>query len=287
MENPRIEELEAIASPCRLCPHKCEANRKEGKAGFCRVPTLDPIVSSYGPHFGEESFLVGRGGSGTIFFTYCNMKCVFCQNYDISQLGSGRVIKVEDLAKIMLILQRAGCHNINLVTPTPHIYSIAKAIELAKSKGLELPIVYNCGGYESVETLKLLRGLIDIYMPDFKYGDSEVGEELSKVKNYTEIALQAIEEMLSQVGHLEIGPDGIAKKGVFIRHLIMPNDAASSFKALELLAKNFPGIAINIMDQYYPTHLANNYPKISRRINTREWGETLKFARALNIRVVS
>lgn len=287
MGGQRIEELEALSSPCRLCPHKCNADRKEGKAGFCRVPTLKPVVSSYGPHFGEESFLVGRGGSGTIFFTYCNMRCVFCQNYDISQLGYGKAIEVEDLAKIMLILQRSGCHNINLVTPTPHIYSIVRAIELAKSEGLEIPIVYNCGGYESVETLKLLRGLIDIYMPDFKYGDSEVGEELSKVKGYTELALQAIEEMLSQVGHLEIGPNGVARKGVFIRHLIMPNDSALSFKALELLSENFPGIAVNIMDQYYPTYLATNYPKISRRISAREWNEVLRFASGLKIKVVS
>ncbi|MBC7330933.1 MAG: radical SAM protein [Synergistetes bacterium] len=287
MENQRLEEIENISSPCRLCPHECKAERNEKKAGFCRVPTLEPMISSYGPHFGEESFLVGRGGSGTIFFTYCNMKCVFCQNYDISQLGYGKVIKVEDLAKIMLTLQKAGCHNINLVTPTPHILSIVKAIELAKAKGLHIPIVYNCGGYESVKTLKLLKGVIDIYMPDFKYGESEAGEELSKVKNYTEIALQAIEEMLSQVGHLEIGPDGIARKGVFIRHLIMPNDAASSFKALELLAENFPGIAVNIMDQYYPTYLAERYPKISRRINAREWSEILKFAGSLKLRIVS
>lgn len=287
MESQRAEEIEKLSSPCRLCPHECQAERKSGRAGFCRVPTLDPMISSYGPHFGEESFLVGRGGSGTIFFTYCNMRCVFCQNYDISQLGHGRVVKVEDLARIMLTLQRVGCHNINLVTPTPHIPSIVKAIELAKSKGLEIPIVYNCGGYESVNTLKLLKGLIDIYMPDFKYGTSTAGEELSKVKNYTEVALQAIDEMLSQVGHLEIDSSGIAKRGVFIRHLVMPNDAAHSFKALELLSENFPGIAVNIMDQYYPTYLAGKYSKISRRINPEEWSETLKFASKLRLRIVS
>jgi len=178
MESPRVEELESLTSPCRLCPHRCEVDRRKGIAGFCRVSTLDPMISSYGPHFGEESFLVGRGGSGTIFFTYCNMRCVFCQNYDISQLGSGKVVDIEDLVKIMLLLQKVGCHNINLVTPTPHVYSIAKAIELARARGLEVPIVYNSGGYDSVETLRALKGLIDIYMPDFKYGESKAGEEL-------------------------------------------------------------------------------------------------------------
>lgn len=287
MEDQRWEEFESLAHPCRLCPHKCEADRENGNVGFCRIPTLKPMISSYGPHFGEESFLVGRGGSGTIFFTYCNMRCIFCQNYDISQLGSGRVIEVEDLANIMLLLQKVGCHNINLVTPTPHVYSIAKAIDIARSKGLRIPIVYNSGGYDSVETLRALKGLIDIYMPDFKYGNSKAGEELSKVKEYTEIALKAIEEMLSQVGHLEIGPDGLAKRGVFVRHLIMPNDAASSFSALELLSQSFPGIAVNIMDQYYPTYIASRYPKISRRISPSEWSEVLRFASKLRLRIVS
>ncbi len=287
MGSQRLEKLKSLASPCKICPLKCGANRSEGKAGFCKVATLKPVISSYGPHFGEESFLVGRGGSGTIFFTYCNLRCVFCQNYDISQLGSGREIEVGDLVKIMLILQKAGCHNINLVTPTPHVYSIAEAIETAREKGLQIPIVYNTGGYDSVETLRTLRGLIEIYMPDFKYGKSELGEKYSKVKNYTEIALQAIDEMLSQVGHLEIGPDGTATKGVFVRHLILPNNSAASFEALKLLAENFPGIAVNIMDQYYPTYLAKNYPHISRRINGKEWREIYSFAKSLNIKIVS
>ncbi|MCD6362582.1 MAG: radical SAM protein [Synergistetes bacterium] len=287
MANQRLEKLKSLISPCKICPLKCGVNRSKGEAGFCKVATLKPMISSYGPHFGEESFLVGRGGSGTIFFTYCNLRCVFCQNYDISQLGSGREIEVEDLVKIMLILQKAGCHNINLVTPTPHVYSIAQAIEIAREKGLEIPIVYNTGGYDSVETLRALKGLIDIYMPDFKYGRSDLGEMYSKVKNYTEIALGAIDEMLSQVGHLEMDPRGVAIKGVFIRHLILPNDSAASFEALKILAENFPRIAVNIMDQYYPTYLARSYPYISRRINGREWREVYNFAKSLNIRIVS
>lgn len=281
----RIEQLYKILEECRLCPRYCGVNRFSSKNGACKTGAK-PIVSSFGPHFGEESFLVGFGGSGTIFFTNCNLNCVFCQNWEISQMGEGEEIEVEDLSEIMLQLQRMGCHNINLVSPTHQVPMIVDAIHRARTKGLTIPIVYNCGGYESVETLKLLEGIVDIYMPDFKYGDDEKALKYSKIPNYTSVAKRALEEMYRQVGPLQI-ENRIAVRGVFVRHLIMPNDVSSSERVLELIASVSVDIPVNIMAQYYPTFMARQYPELNRRITQEELMKVIKKARALGLRIVS
>ncbi len=273
----RIEALYERMSPCRICPHECKVDRLKGEKGFCKVGGK-PVVSSYGPHFGEERPLVGTNGSGTIFFTWCNMACVYCQNWDISHLGEGDEITVEDLAKIMLILQVWGCHNINLVTPTHQIAFIVEAIKIAAEKGLNLPIVYNCGGYESVETLKLLDGIIDIYMPDIKYMDEKVAFKLSKVKNYPKVVKEAVKEMHRQVGDLII-EDGIAKRGLIIRHLVLPGDLSQTEEVIKFVAEEISkDTYFNLMDQYRPCGDAWKYPPLDRMINKEEWNRALQWA---------
>ena len=273
----RIEALYERMSPCRLCPHECKVDRLRGEKGFCKVGDK-PIVSSYGPHFGEERPLVGTNGSGTIFFTWCNMACVYCQNWEISHLGEGDEITVEDLAKIMLILQVWGCHNINLVTPTHQIAFIVEAIKIAAEKGLNLPIVYNCGGYESLETLRFLEGIIDIYMPDIKYMDEKVALRLSKVKNYPQIVKEAVKEMHRQVGDLVI-EGGIAKRGLIIRHLVLPGDLSQTEEVIKFVAKELsPNTYFNLMDQYRPCGEAWKYPPLDRLITEEEWTRALQLA---------
>jgi len=281
----RIQRLYEIMKNCTLCPRNCKVNRFVSKNGACKTGAR-PIVSSFGPHFGEESFLVGNNGSGTIFFTNCNLNCVFCQNWEISQMGVGEEIDVEELSKIMLKLQRMGCENINLVSPTHQVPMIVDAVSRAWQKGLKLPIVYNCGGYESIETLKLLEGIVDIYMPDFKYGDDEKALRYSKVSNYTSVAKRALEEMYRQVGPLKI-ENGVATRGVFVRHLIMPNDASSSEKVLQLIASVSSDIPVNIMTQYYPTFKAHHYVELNRRITREEFTKVVEKAKALGLKIVS
>lgn len=212
----------SILEKCHLCPRQCGVNRLAGESGKCHI-TQQAVVSSYGPHFGEEAPLVGRYGSGTIFFTYCNLRCVFCQNYTTSQLGEGRPEDKEELAKMMLSLQTQGCHNINLVSPTHVVPYILEAMEIAVGMGLYLPLVYNSGGYDSVETLKLLDGLIDIYMPDMKYSDAKTAEQLSGIKDYPLVNKAAVKEMHRQVGNLKIDEQGVAQRGLLVRHLVLPN----------------------------------------------------------------
>jgi len=273
-----IDEFYKLLNPCRLCPRECRVNRAAGELGNCRAG-FKPKVSSYHQHFGEEYCLVGRFGSGTIFFTHCNLHCVYCQNYDISQLGLGREISVENLARMMLELQELGCHNINLVTPTPWVPQIVEALSLAGQNGLKIPIVYNCGGYESVNTLKMLEGIIDIYMPDIKYGDNKKGEKYSKVPDYWDVVRNALKEMHRQVGDLII-ENGIAKKGLLIRHLVLPNDLADSKKCLEFIANEISeNTFVNIMDQYYPAYRANEYPELNRRLKPKEYIEVLNSAK--------
>lgn len=281
----RIEKLYRILQNCNLCPRSCGVNRSVSKNGACKT-NARPFVSSFGPHFGEESFLVGLGGSGTIFFTNCNLNCVFCQNWEISQMGVGEEIDVEDLSKIMLRLQRMGCHNINLVSPTHQVPMIVEALSKAWKEGLKIPIVYNCGGYESVETLRLLDGIVDIYMPDFKYGDDEKAFKYSRVSNYTSVARSALEEMYRQVGPLRI-ENGIAVRGVFVRHLVMPNDVSSSERVLELIASVSTDIPVNIMAQYYPAYRAREYPELGRRIAREELVKVVNKARSLGLKIVS
>ncbi|MEO0123990.1 MAG: radical SAM protein [candidate division WOR-3 bacterium] len=270
-----IEDFYKMLNPCRLCPRECKVNRLAGELGNCKAG-FKPKVSSYHQHFGEEYCLVGRFGSGTIFFAHCNLHCVYCQNYDISQHGIGREISIERLAEMMIELQALGCHNINLVTPTPWVPQIVEALSLAQQNKLKIPIVYNCGGYESIETLKMLEGIIDIYMPDIKYGDNEKGEKYSKVPDYWDVVRKALKEMHRQVGDLVI-ENGIAKRGLLIRHLVLPNGIADSKKCLEFIANEISKNSfVNIMDQYYPAFRANEYLELNRRITPKEYMEIIK-----------
>jgi putative pyruvate formate lyase activating enzyme len=282
-----VQRLWEMMNPCALCPRKCRVERSKGQVGFCGIGDM-PLVSLVGPHFGEESVLVGTGGSGTIFFAGCNLGCVFCQNFDISHLCRGSKITVERLALSMLELQNYyGCSNINLVTPTHIVAPIAAAIELARGKGLNLPIVYNSGGYDLVETLRLLEGFVDIYMPDMKYADSKVARELSAAADYPEINQAAVEEMHRQVGDLQI-KDGLAARGFLIRHLVLPNRLAGSFKIIDFLVKEISAkTAINVMDQYRPCFKASSHPLINRRPTVEEIDEVLQYAIDKGLRVIS
>jgi len=279
----RVQALYDLASPCRLCPRQCRVRRDRGERGFCRTG-LKPWVASFGPHFGEERELVGRYGSGTIFFSGCNLGCVFCQNFTISQLGEGDEITVEDLAKLMLRLQDIGCHNVNLVTPTHQAPMIVEALGIARDEGLEIPLVWNCGGYESVEVLRLLEGIVDIYMPDFKYGDNSVAAKYSNAPDYFERAAEVLKEMHRQVGDLVV-KNGIAVRGLIVRHLVLPQGLAGTEKVLRFIRDEIsPETYVNIMAQYYPTHRAWEFPELSRRITSAEYKEALALAQSLGLR---
>lgn len=263
---------------CQLCPRKCKVNRLKDEAGYCQTGRW-AIVSSYGQHFGEEPELVGITGSGTIFFGYCNLSCCFCQNYDISQLGHGQVTKPDELANIMLSLQKMGCPNINLVSPSHVVPQFLEGLVIAKAKGLKLPIVYNSGGYDSVSTLKFLDGVIDIYMPDAKYSDSKLAEKYSSAPDYFKINQLALKEMHRQVGDLIIDNRGVALSGLLIRHLVLPNRIAGSFKVLEFIANEVSRDSyVNIMLQYRPCYHANRYLEISRNITRPEYQAVIDFA---------
>ncbi len=272
-----VQQLWQRMNPCALCPRKCKVNRSEGQTGFCGIADL-PVVSSVGPHFGEESVLVGRGGSGTIFFAGCNLGCVFCQNFDISHHRNGRQVTIEQLAQSMVELQDYGCANINFVTPTHVIGAIVAAIELARKSGLTLPTVYNSGGYDSVETLQLLKGYIDIYMPDMKYSDSAVAKELSAAPDYPEVNFAAVKEMHRQVGDLQV-ENGLATRGVLVRHLVLPNGQAGSFAIIDFLTEQIsPKTVINVMDQYRPCYKAFSHPQINRRPSLQEIDSVRRYA---------
>ncbi len=275
----RIDALNKILEDCYLCPRNCRVNRFQGEKGVCRVGSL-PMVSSFHPHFGEERPLVGYHGSGTIFLTYCNLKCLFCQNYDISHLGEGRDVSYEELAGIMITLMRQGCHNINFVTPTHQAAQIVSALPSAIEKGLEIPLVYNCGGYESVETIRLLDGIFDIYMPDFKYGSNEAAKKLSAAPDYVEIAKKAIKEMHRQVGDLVIDKRGIAQRGLLIRHLVLPEGLAGTREVMRFISKEISkNTYVNVMDQYRPCYKAFENPPMNRRITDEEFEDAVRIAR--------
>jgi putative pyruvate formate lyase activating enzyme len=262
-----------ILEDCVLCPRRCHVNRLKGELGQCHTGDK-AVVSSYGPHFGEEAPLVGTGGSGTVFFAYCNLRCVFCQNYSISQQGVGDVVSSADLAYMMLALQRRGCHNINLVTPTHVVPQILAALEVAAADGLHIPVVYNCGGFESVETLRLLDGIVDIYMPDMKYGDSGVARKYSGIDDYAEINRAAVKEMHRQVGYLEIDSRGVAVNGLLVRHLVLPHGLAGTDRIARFLASEVsPNTYLNVMAQYHPCHRAGDFPELSRAITKEEYLE--------------
>ena len=274
----RANGLRALLSPCRLCPRNCGVDRLGGQVGACRVGA-QPMVSSYGAHFGEERPLVGRGGSGTIFLTGCNLRCLYCQNYDISQLGSGETVSCADVAEMMLELQRRGCHNVNWVTPTHQVQMLVEALQCARGLGLKLPIVYNCGGYESVETLRLLDGIVGIYMPDAKYADNAVGERLSGVPDYWDRCREALAEMHRQVGDLQIGEDGIARRGLLVRHLVLPKYLAGTAEVMRFLASLSPNTYVNVMTQYRPTFRAHEFPIIARPLTRTEFQDAIRAAR--------
>lgn len=280
--NDRIEMLYLKLRQCDICPRNCNVNRLEGHTGYCNADA-DLVVSSAQPHFWEEAPLVGLGGSGTVFLSHCNLRCVFCQNFDISHRGIGEYMTEEQLADSMLWLQRIGCHNINLVTPTHYTPQLVKTIAIAARKGLRLPIVYNCGGYESVETLKLLDGIIDIYMPDMKYGKPESAKLYSDAPDYFEINKAAVREMHRQVGDLVIEHD-IAWRGLLIRHLILPNDAAGSLNVLEFIAHEISKDSyVNIMLQYRPMYHASEYKEINRSPYVEEYYSVLDMARGYGL----
>jgi len=279
----RAAQLKELLTNCSICPNSCEIDRTSGELGECNS-TDEVLISSVSPHFGEEPPLVGQLGSGTIFFTNCNLSCVFCQNFDISQLGAGHSISITNLAESMLALQNRGCHNINLVTPTHHTPQIVEAISIAAENGLELPIVYNCGGYESVATLKLLENIIDIYMPDIKYSNDLNAEKYSGVKNYWEVVISALKEMHRQVGDLKVSKRGIAQKGLLVRHLVLPNELVGSKKIIEFIAKEIsPNTYLNVMDQYRPSFKANEFNELNRSISSTEYLEIENYARSFGL----
>jgi len=270
----RIERALSLLESCEVCPHRCGVNRLKGELGFCKTGK-NAIVDSYFPHRGEEKPIRGYRGSGTVFFSYCNMRCVYCQNYQISQLGEGREVSPEELAEIFLELQAMGCHNLNLVTPSHVVPQILSALYLAVKKGFRLPIVYNTSSFDSLESLRLLEGIVDIYLADLKYADREIARRYSKVKNYPEVAMAAIREMHRQVGDLILDERGIALRGVIIRHLALPNGLAGTEKVAEFLGSLSKNMAVNVMDQYYPSYMAWKYPELNRRITQREYHQAL------------
>jgi len=275
----RRKAIFEMMQPCHICPRKCRVNRLENERGFCNLG-IKTMISSFHPHFGEEECLVGTHGSGTIFFTWCNLRCVYCQNYEISQLGIGKEIEDTELAEIMLRLQSYDCHNINLVTPTPQVPQILSALAIVIQKGLKIPLVYNTGDYDSVETLKLLDGIMDIYMLDFKYSDEKMAEKYSSAPRYPEIAKKAIKEMRRQVGDLVLDENGIAKKGLLVRHLVLPKDTAGTEKIMEFLAREISrNTFVNIMDQYRPCFKAKDFPPLDRRITFQEYSKDREIAK--------
>jgi putative pyruvate formate lyase activating enzyme len=274
----RIERANELLKECQLCPRRCKVNRLAGEKGVCKTGKL-PIVSSYSPHFGEESPLVGEHGSGTIFITNCNLGCIFCQNFEISHLEEGNEVSLKRFAEMMISLKDMGCHNINFVTPTHVVPQILSALPMAIESGLDVPLVYNTGGYDLVETLKLLEGVFDIYMPDFKFADSEVSAKYCKAKDYPEIAMAAVKEMHRQVGDLLINDEGVAERGLLIRHLVMPGGLAGTRKVLKFLATEISkNTYVNIMNQYHPCGQAHRHPPIDRSLTFDEYQEAVKIA---------
>lgn len=267
----KAEKLYRSLNRCVLCPRNCRVNRLENEQGFCKT-AKSARVCSYFSHYGEEPAISGKNGSGTIFFTHCPLRCVYCQNYEFSQLGKGREVAEEELASFMIELQEEGCHNINFVTPTHVIAQIVKALVLAVERGLHIPLVYNTSGYDSTETLKLLDGLFDIYLPDARYADSKIALKLSSAEDYPQINREALKEMHRQVGIAKLNEDGIIESGLIIRHLVLPNNLSGTDRIMCFIARKLSKDAyISLMSQYFPCHKARDYPEISRRITQQEY----------------
>jgi putative pyruvate formate lyase activating enzyme len=275
----RAEQARSLLTPCLVCPRQCRVDRLAGEAGDCRTGR-DAEVASFGPHFGEEPPLVGSRGSGTIFFSGCNLACLFCQNHDISQEGAGRPVDAGELAAIALELQARGCHNLNLVSPTHIMPQALAGLAAARARGLTVPVVWNCGGYEAVETLRLLDGVVDIYMPDVKYWDAATGESLSGVPDYPDRAREALREMHRQVGDLVLDPAGRAVRGLLVRHLVLPVDRAGTAHWMSFLARELsPHTWVNVMGQYRPAHRAAGVPGMDRRPTAGEMRRAAEAAR--------
>ena len=276
----RAQELRSIYGSCRLCPRKCGVNRLKGEKGVCSSTSRAKVFSAHA-HFGEERPLVGRGGSGAIFFSNCNLLCVFCQNWEINHRGDGSYTSDENIGRMMTDLQRSGCHNINLVTPTHILPNIVAGLRAAIRRGLRLPLVYNCGGYEPVEIIKLLDGIVDIYLPDFKYTDGAMAEKYSSgARDYPERAAAAIEEMHRQVGALVADENGIALRGLIVRHLVLPGNIAGTDKFVQFVATRLtPSTYVNIMAQYRPEYKAKSIPELSRRITSEEYRQAIRWAK--------
>ena len=268
---------------CEICPHRCKVNRQEGKIGRCRCD--DKIkIALVSTHNYEEPCISKIHGSGTVFFSNCNLNCMYCQNYEISQLGRGKNITIQELADIFIKQQSKGVNNINLVTPTMYAYQIIEAIKIARKNGLKIPIIYNTNGYENVETIKALEGYIDVYLPDLKYYSNEMSRKYSKVDNYFEYATKAIKEMYKQVGTAKFNEDGIIQKGVIIRHLVLPNHLQNSKHILKWIKENMPeDIYVSVMAQYFPTYKAKEDKYINRKINNKEYKEIENFLYTLNL----
>ena len=271
-----------ILEKCAICPHNCGINRLNNQIGRCK--SKDTVkVALYSTHNFEEPCISGKKGSGTVFFSNCNMNCVFCQNYEISQQGKGKEISIEELADIFIKQQEKDVENINLVTPTSYVPQIIEAIKIARKNGLKLPIVYNTNGYEKVETLKMLEGYVDIYLPDFKYSDNELGKRLSKVDNYFEIVTEALKEMYRQTGKAVFNGEGIMQKGMIIRHLVLPNHILNSRRVLKWINENMHDVYVSVMAQYFPTYKAKKIDDINRKLTKEEYEQIENYLYRLNL----
>jgi len=281
----REERLWSMYRECTCCPRACGVDRIAGETGVCSS-TGRLQLASFGPHFGEEAPLVGRHGSGTVFFSNCNLLCVYCLNWEVNHRGDGEEVGHRELADAMLALQRRGCHNIHLVTPTHVVPNIVRALRIAIRGGLRLPLVYNTGGYDSAEVVRLLDGVVDIYLPDFKYQDGELAATYSaEASDYPEVAASTIREMYRQVGDLEVDGRGIARRGLIVRHLVLPHNIAGTDRFVRWVAEELsPTTAVNLMAQYRPEHRAHEYPRIARRLTSEEWRQALDWAQEAGLR---
>lgn len=271
-----------LLEKCTICPHNCGINRTNNQIGRCK--SKDTVkIALYSTHNFEEPCISGKKGSGTVFFSNCNMNCVFCQNYEISQQGKGKEITIEELAEIFIKQQEKDVENINLVTPTSYVPQIIEAIKIARNKGLKLPIVYNTNGYEKVETLEMLEGYVDIYLPDFKYSDNKLAKRLSKVDNYFEIATRALKEMYRQTGKAVFDDRGIMQKGIIIRHLVLPNHILNSRKVLKWINENMNDVYVSVMAQYFPTYKAKDIEDINRKLSKEEYEQIENYLYRLDL----
>ena len=275
--------MQKMLEKCTLCPHKCGANRIKGEIGRCK--STDKVkIALYSTHEFEEPCISGINGSGTVFFSNCNLNCIFCQNYEISQLGRGKEISTNELADIFLKQQEKNVENVNLVTPTSYVPQIIETIQIAKKHGFKLPIVYNTNAYENIETIKLLDGYVDIYLPDLKYVENDLAKKYSKIDNYFEIATEAIKEMYRQVGNPILNSDGIMQRGIMIRHLVLPTYIENSKKVLDWIKNNLPKeVYVSVMAQYFPTYMAKKDKRINRKLTKYEWNKILDYIEVLGI----